>query len=66
MTGKEIQEQLQAIRDQLDVADRDPIAPRQIGRILISLSKLTDLIEATNKRIDDAYTYAASLSNPYR
>jgi len=37
--------QLQAVRDQLDLADRDPLGPRQIGRILVALGVLTDIVE---------------------
>jgi hypothetical protein len=62
MAGKEIQEQLQYVREQLDAADRDHIKERQIGRILVSLSKLADLIEATNERVDGAYEYAGLIS----
>ena len=42
---QQIVDQLQAVRDMLDTADRDPIAQRQIGRILVVLSTLTDLVE---------------------
>ena len=36
---------LQAIRDQLELADRDHIKERQIGHILIAIGTLTDLVE---------------------
>lgn len=42
---QQITDQIQAVREQLDMADRDPLTQRQIGRILVALGTLTDVVE---------------------
>lgn len=46
-------DQLQAIRDQLDRADTQPLCEAQIGSILIASSHLADLCERLYERILD-------------
>lgn len=56
-TSEQIKESIEAIRYQLDAADNRSTPMAAIGHLTIALSYLTDLLEQTNKRIDDHYLY---------
>ena len=49
---KDLETRLEAIREMIDRADNTHNVNWQIGDILTALNALTDLLEATNKRID--------------
>lgn len=48
-----IRDCIQAIRDQLDRADRQPLSEAQIGMTLIAVGQLTRLAERLYERIVD-------------
>lgn len=50
----DISSQIETIRDYISRADSTPILEMQLGNILFALSHITDLLEQTNKRIDQA------------
>lgn len=45
--------QLDAIREQLERADRYPLSQQQIGAVIIAVSALTDLIEKLARQIEE-------------